>query len=146
MANMQSPRYLGQPRNNRRCIRGDHTMVDISIGARVECRDGRGGTSTAIIVNPLTRTVASIVVKVITEYPSVERVVPVDKIATTTPDHITLDCTQAELRAMNRFVEVYYVPHGEIPDRTAYLPAMYSDDAIAGYTMEAEQLQPGEMA
>src|SRR5262245_47222792 len=117
-------------------------MVDISIGARVECRDGRGGTCTAVIIHPLTRTVASIVVKDRNEWPSVERVVPVDRIAESTPDCITLDCLQADLRAMNRFVEYHYVPHGETPERTAYLPAMYSDDEIAGYTMETEQLQP----
>ncbi|HET9221597.1 MAG TPA: hypothetical protein VFO07_03800, partial [Roseiflexaceae bacterium] len=70
-------------------------MVDITIGARVDCSDGRGGTCTAIIVHPQTRTVASIVVKDRNEWPSAERVVPIDRVAKTTPETITLDCTQA---------------------------------------------------
>jgi len=49
-------------------------MVDIPIGARVECSDGRGGTCTAIIVSPQTRTVASVVVRDITKYPSLLQV------------------------------------------------------------------------
>ena len=121
-------------------------MVDITIGARVECRDGRGGTCTAVVVHPQTRTVASVVVKDRNEWPSTERVVPVDRIVKTTPDTITLDCTQADLREMNPFVETYYAPHGEFPERSTYLPAMYSDDEIAGYMVETELLQPGEAA
>lgn len=121
-------------------------MIDIPIDAHVECRDGHGGTSVAIIVNPQTRTVASIVVNDMSAYPAVQRVVPIDRIAETEPDTITLDCTQAELQAMHPFVEIRYVEQPDTSAGIAHLPAVYSVDDTPPMAVETEHLQRGELA
>jgi sporulation protein YlmC with PRC-barrel domain len=79
-------------------------MSDIPLNAKVQCSDTACGKSTNVIVNPVSLQVTHIVVKdkKLPSYPT--RLVSVDKIATSTPDQITLSCSRGDLAAMQPFI------------------------------------------
>lgn len=118
--------------------------MNFPLDANVQCTDGPGGVSTTIIVNPATETVTHIAVrdpeKVHTEY-----LVPIDQIGDSTADSIQLNCTQAELKQMQQFIETEFV---DMP--TSY----YSGDMAMGYgytgpdvvVVEHELIPEGEIA
>lgn len=95
-------------------------MADVPINAPVECRDGAAGTSTHVIVNPLSRKVTHFVVRETASARSTERLVPVELVGSTARDRITLSCSRAELAALQPFVETRYVS-GETPVDDGYL-------------------------
>jgi len=123
-------------------------MQSYPIGAPVACSDGEAGISTHVIVNPLTRTIASVVVK---EHEGEERVVPVARVASSTAQGIQLDCSRSELAAMQVFAERQYVtgltqhtapistgPGSGLSSSTFYMP--YGLTTSAGTTTEVDHL------
>jgi uncharacterized membrane protein len=125
-------------------------MQSYPIGAPVACSDGVAGISTHVIVNPLTRAIASVVVKE-SEGGGVERVVPVARVASSTAEGIQLDCTRAELAVMQPFVEREYTtgltqrtapistgPGGGLSAATFYMP--YGLTTSASTTSEVDRL------
>ena len=122
--------------------------MDISVDSEVQCTDGRGGRSTHVVLNPVTRRVTHIVVKE-DIFPRLERLVPVELVGETNPDQIHLKCTQQELHSLELFVE------------TEFLPAQgpYEAYALGEYRLwpyvlmengaqpiEHERVPPGELA
>jgi sporulation protein YlmC with PRC-barrel domain len=123
-------------------------MMDIAIDADVQCTDGPGGRSTYIILNPVTRQVTHVVVQE-DSFPHLERLVPVEMVAETSPDRIHLTCTQQGLHGLEAFIETEFLP-GEFPYATYGLnefrlwPYVLPDDELV--PLEHERVPPGELA
>ena len=71
-------------------------MINIPINAEVNCLDGSCGESTVVIVNPVNRSITHVVVKA-QWMPFDEYLVPIERVAETTPETISLTCTRAQL-------------------------------------------------
>jgi sporulation protein YlmC with PRC-barrel domain len=122
--------------------------MNIPIDADVRCTDGHAGRSTHVVLNPVTHRVTHVVVEQ-DAFPHLERLVPVDAVAETSPDYIRLNCSQEGLHGFESFVETEYLP-GEFPYETYaasefrlwpyVLPA---DEAVP---VEHERIPPGELA
>ena len=100
-------------------------MTDIPLFAHVQCTDGAGGKTTNIIVNPINLQVTHIAVqdKHLPENPT--RLVPVSKIASTSPDQIVLNCSKDELAKLPPFIVTNFIQ--ESASGAAY-------ESGAGYT------------
>jgi sporulation protein YlmC with PRC-barrel domain len=122
--------------------------MDIPIDADVQCTDGPGGRSTYAILNPVTRRVTHLVVEQ-EPFPHLERLVPVELVAETSPDQIQLQCSRRELDNLEAFVETDYLPGG-IPYGAYGLedyrlwPYVLPDDEWV--PVEHERVPPGELA
>jgi sporulation protein YlmC with PRC-barrel domain len=122
--------------------------MDIPIGADVQCTDGPGGRSTYVVLNPVTGRVTHVVVKP-DSFPRLERLVPVEMVAETSPDQIHLACNQQELHGLESFIETEFVP-GEFPyaayelDEFRLWPYVLPDDELV--PVEHERVPPGELA
>lgn len=77
-------------------------MIDISIGAEVECRNGRVGACTYVIANPINRRLTHLVVQH-NQPPFDEYLVPVEQIIAAGPSLIKLNCTREQLLKMELF-------------------------------------------
>lgn len=122
--------------------------MDIPVDARVECKDGPCGQSTALIVNPVTRKVTHIVVR--GRY-SQEYLVPVTQVEDTSRGLIRLYCITDELSRMELFVETHYVQDDQPDPATLGYGTMLNapfaapmDDYDMGATVE--RIPPGELA
>ncbi len=132
-------------------------MAEVPIHAKVECSDGPGGESTAVIVNPVTSKVTHLVVEDKRADDPTPRLVPVDQIAATASDRIRLRCTRAELAEMHPFVTTHYIQ----TQYTDYRQAIRGD-VVGGYanpymspyavpergvvSVEEERMPVGELA
>jgi sporulation protein YlmC with PRC-barrel domain len=122
--------------------------MDIPIQADVECTDGRGGRSTGVVVNPVTRRVSHVVVEE-DPFPHIKRLVPVALIAEASPDRICLKATKAALGEQESFLETHFVqgefPYGMYdPDEVRLWPYALPDPGPV--PVEYERLPPGELA
>jgi len=104
----------------------EQPTVNFPLDADVHCRDGRMGTSTYIVFNPVTQQVTHVVVK-LKQAPSQEMMVPVRRIRETTPDLILLDCSKDDIDNLHPFVITDFmladVPHyTSDPKMTALWP------------------------
>lgn len=77
--------------------------MDISLGVDVNCTDGEGGQSAAVVLNPITHGVSHLVVRT-KGHSHEEYLVPLSLIRFTTVKDITLDCTRAELGNLDPFM------------------------------------------
>ncbi len=122
--------------------------MDIPIEADVLCTDGVGGRSTYVVLNPVSRRVTHVVVKE-DGFPRLERLVPVEMVAETSPDQIHLACSQQDLHRFEAFIETEFLP-GEFPYAAYGLgeyrvwPYILSEDAP--FPVEHERVPPGELA
>jgi SAM-dependent methyltransferase/sporulation protein YlmC with PRC-barrel domain len=123
--------------------------MDIPIQADVQCSDGLGGRSTAVILHPISRRVTHIVVSE-KRYPHTERLVPVDLVIDSTPEKIRLRCTEEELLAMDPFIETEFVagtePHAVYSLEEYRLWPYVLPDPEMGMVVEHEKVPPGELA
>jgi len=126
-------------------MNAEPTQRIIPVGAHVQCTDGHGGSVTRLIVDPLARHLTHIVVQDDT-VPAVEHLVPAARIAETTHDLVTLDCTQDTLMAIEPFAEERYI-HSNASD---YEP-FFAVDPFAEFEADhiplvTEHIPPGELA
>jgi sporulation protein YlmC with PRC-barrel domain len=82
--------------------------MDIPIDAEVSCTDGPVGQSTRIVLNPLNAEVTHLVLKPKGLFEG-EYLVPVDLIADSGPDFISLRCTKNELAQQKLYSNVRFV-------------------------------------
>lgn len=82
--------------------------VNIPIHAEVICRDGKGGTSVKLIVDPVHRRLTHIVVREHGLAES-ERIVPIDLVEQASKDVIWLHCTREELHGLEDFIDAQLV-------------------------------------
>jgi sporulation protein YlmC with PRC-barrel domain len=122
--------------------------MDIPVDADVKCTDGPGGRSSYVLLNPVTRRVTHIVVKE-GAFPGLERLVPVELVAETSPDQVVLKCSQKTLHGLDAFIETEFLP-GEFPYGAYNLgeyrlwPYVLPDREIV--SVEHERVPPGELA
>jgi hypothetical protein len=122
--------------------------MDIPINVTVECIDGPGGRSTAIILNPITDQVTHLVVRE-PGLLGIERLIPVELVEESTSQHIRLRCTIDELATMQAFISTEFLPvppeFGPYPGEGAMLwPYVNLDPEVV--TIGHEQIPLGEIA
>jgi hypothetical protein len=122
--------------------------MDVPINVTVECIDGTGGRSTAIILNPTTDRITHLAVREAGLF-GIEHLVPVELVEESTPRRIRLRCTTGELAMMQAFISTEFVPmppgFGPYPGQGAMLwPCVGPDPEVA--TVEYENIPLGELA
>jgi uncharacterized membrane protein/sporulation protein YlmC with PRC-barrel domain len=124
--------------------------MEIPLNAKVECADGPGGESIAVVVNPVTEEVTHLVVQDLDVDDSEPRLVPIVQVVETTRTLVRLGCTQDELAKMESFVERHYVPKGE--DYSQWQGGEYNAPYATTSTgnqfseEDAERIPAGELA
>ena len=124
-------------------------MPDIPLKANVLCSDSPCGKSTNLILNPVTHKVTHLVLqdKKLPDHST--RIVPIDKVASTTQNQITLSCTRDEVALMDPFIVTRFIQ--ETSSGTAYGSgeAYYSHYVIndTGYdSVQEENVPEGELS
>jgi sporulation protein YlmC with PRC-barrel domain len=87
--------------------------MDLPIEVDVYCSSERCGRATYIVLDPVKDEVTHLVVKE-NVFPHIERLVPLEAIAETTPEKIQLKCTSNELHGMDAFLETDFLRSDEI--------------------------------
>ena len=98
--------------------------MDLHLNVPVRCTDGDGGQTTRLVVNPLTRVVTDIVVRGPGRFDP-ERLVPVESVATSTPEAVALRLTRKELRSLQRFFTDEFVDLPQPVAETSWGNAVY---------------------
>lgn len=119
-------------------------MTKIPIHAQVECTDGSAGRSTAVIINPVSRTLTHFAVHDREALGSTTRLVPVALIAKTSADKIYLKCTLAELSELDVFSETHYIQNEA--NTIEYLEPYMTPLDVHYLPVETESVPPGELA
>ncbi len=84
-------------------------ITNIPVGSKVICADGGEGKSTAVVVDPVTKTVTNLAVVEKSMLHGEERLVPIDKVEKTTRDAIYLNCPLTEVLQMPAFTRTRYL-------------------------------------
>src|SRR6266536_3868799 len=121
------------------------TQRIIPLGAQVECTDGYGGSVTGLIVEALARRLTHIVVQDDT-VPAVDHLVPVARVAGTTHDGVTLDCTRDTLAALEPFTEERYIRSNASDEEPCYAVDPFSEFEAEHILLVTEHIPPGELA
>ena len=85
--------------------------MDIPLNAKVSCLDGTYGKSTYMVLMPTTEEITHVVVRD-ESFPETEYLVPVGRIARSTPESIQLNCSHEELSKMLVFNQAEFIPSG----------------------------------
>ncbi len=126
-------------------------MTDIPISAKVECTDGHCGKSTDVIINPIKRKVTHFVVEDSSLPDYTTRLVPVEKVLSTSNDRINLDCSRDEFIRMEPFITTRYIePTESIEEETywgadSYVAPLVINDSAPNIIQE-EHIPLGELA
>lgn len=122
--------------------------MDLPINAEVSCSDGPCGRSTRVILNPVTERVTHLVVSE-RGFPHTEFLVPLEMLVETSPTTIRLGCSGEELRRLDPFIEVEYLP-GQEPylsyGMNEYMLWPYATLDAPLALPEHERVPPGELA
>jgi uncharacterized membrane protein len=128
-------------------------ITSIPVGSKVICVDGREGKSTAVVVDPVTKTLTHIAVVEKSLLHGEERLVPIDKVEKTTRDTIHLSCTLAEVLQMPPFTRTRYLEMDNGEAGYAYSTPYMSMHGEMGYdvqpqyvTVQDRLLPEGEVA
>ena len=84
-------------------------ITNIPVGSKVICADGREGKSTAVIVDPVTKAVTHVAVVEKSLLHGEERLVPIEKVESTTRDAIQLNCSLEDVLKMPAFTSIRYL-------------------------------------
>lgn len=123
-------------------------MTNIPLDAEVTCIDGKCGTSTTIVVNPISEKITHIVVKE-NRVPHSEYLVPIERIIETSSNGIRLDCPKDGLRQMETYLGTEFI------ETSKYEPFYGSDPVVTwpylapdsmAVRVEHERIPPGELA
>ncbi len=123
--------------------------MEIPLSADVRCKGRSCGSPVAIVLNPVSDQVTHLVVKE-RGSPHTERLVPIGMVVETTPEHIELRCSLAELSEMDPFIETEFlrtkVPHYGT-DAVVYHWALATPEIeTKTVVVQHEQIPPGELA
>jgi len=116
--------------------------MDIALDAQVRFSEGGTGKVTRVIVNPITQEMTHIVVKAKGAL-EVEYLVPVDKIATSTPGMVTLNFHSDDLRLLPTYERIHYLSMSEPSEDPAdpgmiFWPFMPPGDSGSLYEMQVQ--------
>ena len=127
--------------------------MEIPLNAQVECTDGVCGSSTYMLINPVSEQVTHLVVRD-NSSPHTEYIVPVDLVSATIEGTIQLNCSQAELEKMDPFIQTGFIQE-KVPDYVGnqengmggsfYWPYVVPNVTVYE-TIESQQIPEGEMA
>ena len=124
-------------------------MPDIPLKANVQCSDSPCGTSTNVILNPVTHRVTHFALedKKLPDNPT--RLVPIAKVASVTTNQVTLNCTRDEVAQMPPFVVTHFIQ--ETGSGTAYASGdAYTSEYVVNDTgydrVQEEQIPQDELA
>ncbi len=84
-------------------------ITNIPVGSKVICSDGKEGTSTAVVVDPVTKAVTHVAMVEKSLVHGEERLVPMEKVEKTTRDVIYLNCPLADVLQMPAFTHTRYL-------------------------------------
>jgi sporulation protein YlmC with PRC-barrel domain len=123
--------------------------MEIPMSADVRCKGRDCGSPVAIVLDPVSDEVTHIVVKE-RRLPRTERLVPIDMVVETTPEHIELRCSPAELSEMDPFIEREFL-RTKVPyygtEAFVYRWAFARPDTEARTVeVQHEHIPPGELA
>ena len=126
--------------------------MDVSIGAKVHCTDRLDGHIAGLVLNPMAMQVTHIIVQE-KHVPYAQRLVPIDLIAESFPQHVQLHCTLSELGKMQSFIETVLIDsrtpgYGSTPYlvRSYSMPsAAYIASKVKLVALEHELTPPGEL-
>jgi hypothetical protein len=122
-------------------------MIDIPLNAKVECKDGSAGVSTALIIDPIKNQLTHFVIEDINSPLPIERLVPIEFIDETSRDKIILSCTLHELSEMTPYKKEHYIALEAKEDGDElYSPFVLSRTETILETVEEERIPPGELA
>lgn len=119
--------------------------MDIPLNVTVFCTDGRAGTSSNVLINPVTSEITHLVVR-LDRRKQTEVMVPIDKIGETTPASINVELTAEQLGHEEAFSVTYVVPM-ELPhyDKTVFRwPLVQTEHAYK--QVPHHQIPLGELA
>jgi sporulation protein YlmC with PRC-barrel domain len=128
--------------------------INIPVDTGVECTDGVCGTSTHVVINPISNKITHLVVKE-KEFPHIERMVPIKWVTQTTSNLIQLKCTKEKFGHQETFTDTEYVKldPADLPSAAAapfpgtYFYWPYSVPESERYTpVEHERVPAGELA
>lgn len=123
--------------------------MHVPIDAEVHCTDGLGGHTTGVILNPIAEKITHIVVKE-KHMPHIQRLVPVELIAESSPHRIYLRCTTSKMAKMDNFIAAELI-ESEIPGYVGDPYPMRGHNrptvsAAKSILLEHELVPPGEMS
>jgi sporulation protein YlmC with PRC-barrel domain len=120
-------------------------MTEIPLDVQVICDDVKVGTSTAVIIDPVSKAVTHLVVKLVADD---ERLVPIRFVESSDHYSIKLNCSTVELGKMAKFKTYHYVPgvthNPDLPGGEWEAPYVTLD--YSGDTREVESMPEGELA
>lgn len=120
--------------------------MDLPVDVEVKCSDGFCGRSTYIILNPVTDRVTHLVVQE-SEFPNTERLVEIDQVIHSNPEHIHLRCTNEEFLQMEPFIETDFSPSDmHYMEDESYMLWPYSIPESPSAIMKYEHIPAGELA
>ncbi len=111
--------------------------MHVPLSAKIFCEDSLCGDVAYVIVDPVTQQVTHLVMRQ-KEFPHTQRLIPVDRIASSTSRLIHLHCTPDELEMLEPFVETEYVQNG-----SAYSIPMANHYGLWPYLIP-ESMRPAE--
>ncbi len=120
--------------------------MDIPLNAKVSCLDGPCGQSTYLVLMPTNEEITHVVVSV-GSFPGTEYLVPIDRIAESTPESISLNCTREELSKLAIFNQLEFFPSDSQETHTksyVFWPFVVPDSN--GITLENEHIPANELA
>ena len=121
-------------------------MTDLPLAGAVRCTDGDCGTLTNLIVNPVSHTVTHIAIRDEKLPDNPTRLVPAEKIASSTTDQVHLGCTLSEVAAMQPFVVSHLVQQSPSPSVDAFAYAsQYVFNDTAYEDVSEEEIPAGEL-
>lgn len=91
-------------------------MKELPFDATVRCTDGPAGGCTHLIFDPIEEAITHLVVHDGGFPEDTRRVVPVERVTGSGHDWIQLDCTLTELREMEPFHAVHFLPRESPPE------------------------------
>jgi len=115
--------------------------MDIPLNVKVSCLDGPCGRTTNLILMPINNEITHVVVGD-GSYPETGYLVPIDRIAESTPESIRLNCSQAELSKLPIFNQVEFIPSG----MSSSMLWPYATPAAGFIMIENEHVPVNELA
>jgi uncharacterized protein YrrD len=122
--------------------------MEIPLSADVRCGGSSCGSVAAIVMNPVTEQVTHVVAKE-KHAPHTQRLVPIGLVVETTPKHIELRCSPAELARMDAFIETEFIktelPHYGTDAVVYHWPFVVPQTETKMVSVQHERIPPGEL-
>ena len=120
--------------------------MDIPLNAKVSCLDGPCGQSTYLVLMPTNEEITHVVVRD-DSFPETEYLVPIDRIAESTPESIHLNCNREDLSKMPIFKQMEFIPSDSKDiHESSYLFWPFVTPESHGITLENEHISVNELA